>query len=181
MSYVDKVTAANKKERPKEAINALTMEKQMSNPKKLQVPGMHESDEEVKQVEDADDMDDTSDEEFDDTEDEKDADEEQVSELTAKKEERDKRREEKALKDDILTLSPTEFADAMKKQFGDKEFLDGYKIINDNSGLLFESGGEDKLSKMIGDKVAAFKSDAKKMELFLELATTYYIEQNMKF
>lgn len=96
-------------------------------------------------------------------------------ELTVKQEEREKRREECALKDDILTLSATEFADSMKKQFGERAFLDGYKIIADNSSLLFETGGEQQIANIIITKVSSFKSDPEQLNLFLELAITYYI------
>ena len=135
----------------------LCMEKKFSTEaKKLKLPGLHESEgEEEKEKDDV--LNSSSDEEFNDTEEEED--EELHGEETIKRLDRDKRRAERALKDDILTYDPTQFADSMKKQFGETEFLEGYKIIGANSTLLFEADGEQKIEKMIEDKVPKFKAD----------------------
>lgn len=164
MSYVDKVMKEEKKAKPKEAVNVLAMDRKFSsNTAALKVPGLHQESDEEEKKEGDDILDESSGEEFNDTEDEADQDEQLHSEASIKRQERDQRRGERALKDDILTYDPTKFAEVMKKQFGDTEFLEGYKIIGANSTLLFESGGEETIQKMIEDKVPKFKADSEQL------------------
>ena len=66
----------------------------------------------------------------------------------------------------------SEFKEYMIKQYGEKQFSEGFEILQENRKVAFEINGEQKLMEMLNHLDFA-NEDAKKT--FIDFSTTYLV------